>query len=82
MKNINKLVFATLLATSVFSTSCTDLDERLYSVIPQDEFGTTTEEMNALIGPAYGTLVNWVNDQFWYAQVSSDEYMIPARGLD
>lgn len=82
MKNINKLAFATLFATSVFSMSCTDLDERLYSVIPQDKFGMTTEEINALIGPAYGTLVNWVNDQFWYAQVSSDEYMIPARGLD
>ena len=54
MKNINKLAFATLFATSVFSMSCTDLDERLYSVIPQDKFGTTTEEINALkIGRAH-----------------------------
>lgn len=65
MKNINKLALATLFAASIFGTSCTDLDERLYSVIPQKEFGTTTEEMNALIGPAYGTLVNWVNGDFW-----------------
>lgn len=83
MKTIrHKLIQALVCAAAFAAVSCTDLDERLYSVISQDNYGMTAEEMNSLIGPAYGTLVDWVNGDFWYAQVSGDDYMIPARGLD
>lgn len=81
MKNIYKLAFATLLAASTL-TSCTNLDEKLYSVISQENYGKTPEEMNSLIGPAYGTLVSWITNDFWMQEISTDEYMIPARGLD
>lgn len=62
--------------------SCTDLNETLYSSIPQDEFGTTEEEMNALIGPAYGTLVRFINNEFWMVECTTDELIFPARGTD
>lgn len=81
MKKIASIFASFALATALLS-GCTDLDERLYSVIPQDKYGMTTEEMNSLIGPAYGTMVNYVNNDFWMQEISSDEYMIPARGLD
>lgn len=80
MKKIANLLLSVTLGTTLFS-SC-ELDENLYSVIPQDKYGTTIEEMNSLIGPAYGTMVNYVNNDFWMQEISSDEYMIPARGLD
>lgn len=80
MKKITNLVLSVALGTTLFS-SC-ELDEHLYSVIPQDKYGTTTEEINSLIGPAYGTMVNYVNNDFWMQEISTDEYMIPARGLD
>ena len=63
-------------------SSCTDLNEELFSSIPQDKYGTTSEEMNSLIGPAYGTLVRYINNEFWMISCSTDEFMIPARGLD
>lgn len=63
-------------------SSCSNLNEDFYSLIPQSQFGGTTEEINSLIGPAYGTLANYVSNDYWMQQVSTDEYMIPARGLD
>ncbi|WP_165021646.1 RagB/SusD family nutrient uptake outer membrane protein [Dysgonomonas sp. ZJ279] len=77
-----KYILSIFLSGILGLTSCTDLDEDFYSVTPQDEFGGTTEEMNSLIGPAYGTLVNYVNNDFWMQEITTDEYMIPARGLD
>jgi hypothetical protein len=75
------LITAVLLSCTMLS-ACTKLDEDLYSLIPQDHFGGTTEEINSLIGPAYGTLAGYVNNDFWMQEITSDEYMIPARGLD
>ncbi len=75
-------LFSLLVSCIVGLSSCTDLSETLYSSIPQDEYGKTPEEMNSLIGPAYGSLVRYVNNEFWMVQISTDEYMIPARGFD
>lgn len=75
-------IFSIIVSGILGFSSCTDLDEELYSSIPQDKYGMTTEELNSLIGPAYGSLVNYVNNEFWMVQCSTDEYMIPARGLD
>ncbi|WEK34537.1 MAG: RagB/SusD family nutrient uptake outer membrane protein [Candidatus Pseudobacter hemicellulosilyticus] len=77
-----KYITALCLSASLLTGSCTKLDEDLYSLISQDQFGSTAEEINSLIGPAYGTLVNYVNNDFWMGEITSDEYMIPARGLD
>ncbi|TQM51940.1 putative outer membrane starch-binding protein [Arcticibacter tournemirensis] len=75
-------LLAIILSAVLSITACTDLDEELYSSIPQSQFGGTSEEINSLIGPAYGTLVNYVNNDFWMQEITTDEYMIPARGLD
>lgn len=80
MKSINKIAFA--LIASFVSFSCTNLDEELWNVISQDNYGTTTEEMNSLIGPAYGTLCQYINGYFWYGMTAGDDYIIPARGFD
>ena len=80
---MNKIFILSIILSGILGLfSCTDLDEKLYSSIPQNEYGKTTEEMNSLIGPAYGTLVRYVNGEYWMAQCATDEYMIPARGLD
>jgi hypothetical protein len=80
MKKI--FLYTFLLAGIMGFNACTDLDEELYSAIPQNQYGMTSEEMNSLIGPAYGSLVRFINNEFWMVQCTTDEYMIPARGLD
>ena len=79
MKHIDKLFVA---AIAVSSVACTNLDEKLYSYISQDNYGTTTEEMNSLIGPAYGTMANYIDGYFWYGMCAGDDYIIPSRGYD
>lgn len=79
---MRKKYILSIFLVAILGFSCTNLDEDFYSVIPQSEFGGTAEEINALVGPAYGTLVNYVNNDFWMQEVTTDEYMIPARGLD
>lgn len=49
--NFKKLVYITL-SISLGFVSCTDLNENVYSKLPSDTFGNTTEQINAIIGPA------------------------------
>ena len=70
--------FAAVLAIA----SCTNLDEELYSVISQDNFGKTQSEINSLIGPAYGSICEYVDGYYWYGMCSGDDYIIPSRGYD
>ena len=79
MKNIIKYLILTL---GVASVSCTNLDEELYDVLSQDNFGSTESEMASLIGPAYGTLASYVDGYFWYGMCAGDDFIIPARGTD
>ncbi|MDR1602011.1 MAG: RagB/SusD family nutrient uptake outer membrane protein [Tannerella sp.] len=77
-------IYSIWLSVSLFLISCTDLSETFYSTIPQDQYGSTTEEINSLIGPAYGTINAYTGDVFanlspW---VTGDDLMVPARGLD
>lgn len=82
MKKTYKYLLLVLVCAFSFG-SCTDLDEDVYSDAEQSKFGNTPEEVNALIGPAYTTLRNYVGNQsFWWTQISTDEFMIPARGDD
>jgi hypothetical protein len=79
-----KFIFSITASVLLGISSCTDLNETYYSVIPQDKFGATTDEINSLLGPAYGTLYYYFVDMYsnlspW---VSADDMMIPARGLD
>ncbi|MDR1092008.1 MAG: RagB/SusD family nutrient uptake outer membrane protein [Prevotella sp.] len=77
-----KYILSSILATVFIISSCTNLDEEYHSYTPQSQFGKTSDEIATLIGPAYGTMAHYVDNEFWMAEISSDEYMIPARGLD
>jgi hypothetical protein len=80
MKKIYTL--SNILAVILCFSSCVNLDEDFYSEMPQSQFGETTDEIKSLLGPAYGTMRHYVDNDFWMQEISTDEYMIPARGLD
>ncbi len=64
------------------SAACTNLDEELYDVISQDNFGKTSEEMNSLIGPAYSSMCEYIDGYYWYGMCAGDDFIIPSRGYD
>lgn len=45
-----------LILILLFSVRCTNLDEKIYSQIPMDQYGKTTAEVNSLIAPIYTDL--------------------------
>lgn len=81
MNSIIKYI-APVFAAALLGPACTNLDEQLYSIISQDNYGTTTDEMNSLIGPAYGTMCSLIDGYFWYGMTAGDDYIIPSRGYD
>ena len=72
------------LGLTVFSQSCTDLEEELYSDITADNFFKNEEEFIAALGQAYaafGGLGNHFN--LWSInEISSDEIAISQKGGD
>jgi len=65
--------------------SCTKLDQKLYSVVPQNEFWQTPAQVAAGVAPAYQQLTNIAlgNDNvFPMMEGSSDEFIVPSRGND
>ncbi len=61
--------------------SCTDLNENVYDKLPTDKFGTTSEQINAIMAPAYQSLKYLLNyDGPWgMADLTSDILIIPTR---
>ena len=53
----NKIFSLLAVAALVITVpSCTNLDERIYDQLPAETFGSTTTEINALVGTCYNTL--------------------------
>lgn len=85
-------ITATLLLSLLFSFSCTDLNEDLYSSVDDDDFGQTPAEIAALVGGAYSSLRGFgdaISNSyptceyvFFLNEVASDEATIPTRGTD
>jgi hypothetical protein len=85
-------ILAEIIMSSFFTLSCTDLDEDLYDRVEDDEFGTTPNEVEALVGGAYSSLRGFSDPisnsfpgseyVFFINEVSSDEAVIPTRGTD
>lgn len=77
-------VFITGVAISLFTLSCTNLDEELFDTITADNFFKTEEEFIAALGGAYsafGGLGNHSN--LWSVQeIASDELVITTKGGD
>ncbi|TDB59850.1 RagB/SusD family nutrient uptake outer membrane protein [Arundinibacter roseus] len=69
------------LAGAITMASCTNLEESIYGVIPQEGFGNTPEQLAALLGPAYSNVRdaswNWHNHE-----VTTDVMLVPTRGAD
>lgn len=80
--SIRKIIALSLLA--IFSFSCTDLDEKLYSQVTQENFFKTDEERVTALAAAYTVLYFWGshNGYFSYQEVTTDEMAIPVKGND
>jgi len=85
-------ITAALLFSMLFTFSCTDLEEDLYDRVPDDNFGQTPSEIQALVGGAYSSLRGFADAisnsyptceyVFFLNEVASDEATIPTRGTD
>lgn len=78
--------FTRLLAAALLVTAaggCTKLDQQVYSVIPNQNFWQTPDQIAAGVAPAYASLTNIPDGNFRDLQgISSDELLVPARGND
>lgn len=85
-------ITAALILSTLFTFSCTNLDEDLYDKVTDDNFGTTPNEIEALVGGAYSSLRGFSDPisnsfptceyVFFLNEVASDEATIPTRGTD
>ncbi|HRN54960.1 MAG TPA: RagB/SusD family nutrient uptake outer membrane protein [Agriterribacter sp.] len=82
MKNSNLFLMCFILLLLGTAAGCTKLDEEVYDKIPVDQFGNSTREINALVGPVYRTLKSvWgSNDSYFgYSEMTSDMAINPTR---
>ena len=76
---INCLVIAGI--ASVFS--CTKLDQKVYSVVPSQNFWNTPEQIAAGIAPAYASLTAIPDGDYHdLAEIPGDDMIVPARAAD
>jgi len=85
-------IIAAILFSTLFTFSCTDLDEDLYDRVADNNFGNTPNEIDALVGGAYSSLRGFSDATsnafptceyvFFLNEVASDEATIPTRGTD
>ena len=79
---IFKSILVAILVTCT-GISCTKLDAKVYSVVPNSNFWQTPAEIAAGIAPAYTGLTAIPNgNTFELNEGSSDEMIIPIRGAD
>ena len=75
-------IFSLLAAASLLITvpSCTDLDERIYDQLPAETFGSTTTEINALVGTCYNTLKRvFPSDGLTMSEAAGSVMIYPTR---
>jgi starch-binding outer membrane protein, SusD/RagB family len=85
MKNFSWIGKLAIVAVSIMPfSSCTNLDEKLYSEIETDNFFRTKEEVEAAVGAAYTNLYGLMNHGSYFSsqEVNSNEMLIPQRGND
>jgi hypothetical protein len=80
-RNIILGTFLILLICGI-GISCTNLNAKVYSVVPNSEFWQTPAEVAAGIAPAYAALDNIPYGDLELVAASSDEMVIPIRGAD
>ncbi|HMN90026.1 MAG TPA: RagB/SusD family nutrient uptake outer membrane protein [Saprospiraceae bacterium] len=79
-----KALLFSLFFLLIFNQSCTNLDEKIFSELTEDNFPTTEEQFISALGATYTSLYGLAghNSIFALQEVSSDEAMIPHRGAD
>lgn len=80
---ITKVLLAGLFL-ALFNTSCTDLEEELFSEVEPQNFFRTEEEFVSSLGAAYTSLYGYGGNGsiFSLQEVTSDEMVVPTRGQD
>ncbi|NDV97456.1 hypothetical protein D0T84_21540 [Dysgonomonas sp. 521] len=77
---MRKVVLAACSVCLLFNFSCTDLDEKLYSQLDNDNFLQTEEEISSALGAAYSGLRTFQkNDHMWTIYCTTDEVAVPGR---
>ena len=72
----------TLAVAGIGISSCTKLDAKVYSVVPNANFWQTPAEIAAGVAPAYAALQNIPDGDLELISASTDEMIIPTRGAD
>lgn len=81
--NMKKSIFLVALAVAAFSTSCTDLDEELFSEVLPSEFYKNEAEIVSALGAAYTKLGGYASgDVNNLQETTTDEMVVPTRGQD
>lgn len=63
--------------------SCTKLDQKVYSVVPESSFWQTPDQIAAGLAPAYQAMTGIPNGDLWELNaVSSGNMIVPTRGND
>ncbi len=76
-------ITAILLTSAGIGLSCTKLDQKVYSVTPNENFWQTPAQIAAGVAPAYQSLQSIPNGNVYNLnEVSSDEQIVPTRGGD
>lgn len=81
---MKKIIFYTI-AFAFFVSSCTKLDETVYSSIPGDQYPENENQIANLSVDAYTKLKPFADDNGWWflaQEISSDELCGPTRGAD
>lgn len=82
MKSIKLFYIINVFILVTIFTGCTNLEEDVYDSIPEDQFGSSTEQINAIVGPVYRTLKDvWNTNDYYFAisEFTSDMAFNPTR---
>ncbi len=79
----NKNITTAIFSFCLLAVSCTKLEKNVYSVIPNDEFWKTPEQIAAGVAPAYQALQSIPDGNVYnLSTATTDEQIVPTRGGD
>lgn len=82
MNTIRKTLFiGACIVSGMILESCTNLNEEVFDKVPQEEWGSTQEQRDALVGPLYASLADYFA-RFEALNCVTDEQTAPSRGGD
>ncbi|MCU0451492.1 MAG: RagB/SusD family nutrient uptake outer membrane protein [Bernardetiaceae bacterium] len=79
--NFKKFTLTAFTSAVLVMSSCTDLTEETFSVIPSDQFPLTQAQRDAVVGPLYSGLRDYYGN-YVDLHAATDEMVVPTRGGD